>query len=412
MAQGAFVNLVRKYCASGKALGLFRSGERGGLSLRFYGGGDSPKGIWTILVEAGKPPLMSLVGPDGVVYCRMSSQGTFTKRWTLPTPLPEPGDQERLVLPWIPVEKDADPSSQETIGEQDQGLSEPQRALRDRVARRVKTLRKALAAEESQVPKRAEIEGLAAENKWLQEFGYLVHEGMFELKLTPEQTGLADVVLIPLDATESLGAQLNARFQQWRKMQKGAEIGHRRLSAMGEQLGRLQHILEALRGKVLGPHELDVLGEEFKRLGGHTGEGGPAGPKAAPPKTFREFMSSQGRRILLGRTAEENDRLTKNARSNDLWLHVAGMAGTHVVIPTAGKNQEVDPQTLREAAILAVHFSKLKTNFGGEVHITQRRHLKKGKGSAPGTWQVLRSENMHVRYSQAEVDGIFKRQVL
>ena len=53
--------------------------------------------------------------------------------------------------------------------------------------------------------------------------------------------------------------------------------------------------------------------------------------------------------------------LTKAAKSNDYWLHAAGVSGSHVVIPVKADIRDSAPSELiKEAAMLAIHFSKFK----------------------------------------------------
>ena len=69
------------------------------------------------------------------------------------------------------------------------------------------------------------------------------------------------------------------------------------------------------------------------------------------------FLSSEGWRILVGRNARGNDRLTLHqARPVDLFLHVRGGSGSHVIVPTP-RGKTVPRDTLLEAAELACWFS-------------------------------------------------------
>jgi predicted ribosome quality control (RQC) complex YloA/Tae2 family protein len=81
---------------------------------------------------------------------------------------------------------------------------------------------------------------------------------------------------------------------------------------------------------------------------------GQAKKTALPP---RQYVSSDGLQILVGRNNLQNDQLTlKTAQKDDLWLHVQKMPGTHVIIRT--NHQPVPEGTLLEAAEVAAWFSK------------------------------------------------------
>ncbi len=86
---------------------------------------------------------------------------------------------------------------------------------------------------------------------------------------------------------------------------------------------------------------------------GEKSKGAPR-QEALPP---RQYTSSDGLQILVGRNNLQNDQLTlKTAQNDDIWLHVQKMPGTHVII--RANRQAVPEQTLLEAAQIAAWFSK------------------------------------------------------
>lgn len=105
-----------------------------------------------------------------------------------------------------------------------------------------------------------------------------------------------------------------------------------------------------------------------------------------------DVVKRDGFEILVGRSARENDRLsTREARPDDLWLHVAGHAGSHVVIRAAdGKTGEVPREVVEHAAWLAIWHSKAR-GAGGKVpvHLCRARDVSKRRG-APAGQVVLR----------------------
>ena len=88
-----------------------------------------------------------------------------------------------------------------------------------------------------------------------------------------------------------------------------------------------------------------------------------------------------GLSIYVGKNNEQNDRLTRNAPADALWLHVKDAAGSHVIVDSKGMP---DKQTLLEAAMLAVHFSSQRSGVSVPVDYVPRRYVKKPSGSKPG----------------------------
>lgn len=112
---------------------------------------------------------------------------------------------------------------------------------------------------------------------------------------------------------------------------------------------------------------------------------------------YREYRSSGGKSILVGRSARDNDRLTfGHARGEDLWLHVRGGSGSHVVV-RLGRGETVDESTLREAALLAAANSALSKSDKVEVGYTKVKHVHKAPKSPPGTVSVARLKTILVK---------------
>lgn len=98
----------------------------------------------------------------------------------------------------------------------------------------------------------------------------------------------------------------------------------------------------------------------------------------------REFKSSDGFDILVGRRAKDNDFLTfRVAKSLDLWLHAADYPGSHVIVKNPNR-QEIPQKTLLEAAQIAAFYSQAKSQAKVAVHYTQKKFVNKPKGAVPG----------------------------
>ena len=100
------------------------------------------------------------------------------------------------------------------------------------------------------------------------------------------------------------------------------------------------------------------------------------------------YVSSEGFDIFVGKSNLQNDDLTLHfAGPNDLWLHTKNIPGSHVIIKTEGKINDINDlpdNTLIEGANLAVLNSKAKDGTLVPVDYTFRKHIKKPNGSKPG----------------------------
>jgi predicted ribosome quality control (RQC) complex YloA/Tae2 family protein len=114
---------------------------------------------------------------------------------------------------------------------------------------------------------------------------------------------------------------------------------------------------------------------------------------------FRE-VECEGFTILVGKGDEENDRLTFGvAEPRDLWLHVSGPAGSHVVVrnPEGRDIADVPRPVIERAAELAAWHSKARGARGKvEVHLCRIADIRKPKGFAPGQVLLKRWEAVKV----------------
>lgn len=115
-----------------------------------------------------------------------------------------------------------------------------------------------------------------------------------------------------------------------------------------------------------------------------------------PYAGLRRFRARSGAEILVGKTDRDNDRLTMRiARGNDVWLHLAHEAGSHVVL-RLDKGKSAAPEDLIDAALLAAHYSKRRGAARCEVMWTPRKFVRKPKGARPGAVLVERSKTLRV----------------
>ena len=106
----------------------------------------------------------------------------------------------------------------------------------------------------------------------------------------------------------------------------------------------------------------------------------------------------EGFEVLVGKGDTENDRLTFGvAEPNDVWMHVAGCPGSHVVVRNPEKLPELPRPVLERAAQLAAWHSKARGARGKvEVHVCRIADVSKPRGFAPGEVRLRRWDSLKV----------------
>ena len=112
---------------------------------------------------------------------------------------------------------------------------------------------------------------------------------------------------------------------------------------------------------------------------------GASAPKTRSKKRAPlQGMTQAGSRIFVGRSPAENAELTFHiARPNDLWFHTRGQPGAHVILQRDDRATPTD-EDVRTAAELAALHSKGRNSAKVTVDYTQRKHVRKRPGAAPG----------------------------
>jgi len=116
-----------------------------------------------------------------------------------------------------------------------------------------------------------------------------------------------------------------------------------------------------------------------------------------PPAADYETFDADGYEILVGRSARDNDRLTFDvAAPQDLWLHVSGTPGSHVVVRNPGGG-EVPRPVVKRAAELAAFHSKARAAGGKvNVHVCRACDVSKPRGAKPGSVRLRRFDEVKV----------------
>lgn len=115
-------------------------------------------------------------------------------------------------------------------------------------------------------------------------------------------------------------------------------------------------------------------------------------------KSFKLFQESKkekfpnlkkleidGYKVIIGRDALSNDYLTTIlANPEDLWFHVKGFPGSHILIKQ--EDRLISNEVKKQVAELAVKNSKVKVDC--VVVCCKAKFVKKEPGSKPGQVQV------------------------
>lgn len=279
-------------------------------------------------------------------------------------------------------------------------FSKEKKALQMEAAQEVKKLRK---------KEKALLENLQQCSRWadVQHEGDLIKSQLFLIKKGATTSAVHDwlsdrQIILTLDPTKTPQEEMAARFHKAKKLQAGIAPLQRFLAKVQDELRQLEH-KEKQIDQAASAEELSLL--KGKAPLQPAGKCSKKAPGTASP-IFREYLSAGGLKIWVGKNAKANDRLTfQLANGRDWWLHIRGCPGSHVVIRMS-KDQEPDPETLKDAMQLALYFSKARATGEGEVCVTQRKYVSKlGKGKA-GQAQISKHQSIWVKLDLERIQAL------
>ncbi len=219
----------------------------------------------------------------------------------------------------------------------------------------------------------------------------LIKKGMDKIELKDYYNPLGESELtIELDPSLSPPENIERYFERHRKYKRGKDEILKHIELIKKEIFRLQ---KKLSEPILMPEQIPTSEKKKK------------GEEKSSPKSFK---SADGMIILVGRNNRQNDELTfKIAKGNDVWLHVRGFPGSHVVIKMENR-KEIPRDSLADAASLAIHFSKLKSAGRGDVIYTFRKYVRKPKGAEPGKVICSQDKNLSVVIDSKRMERLFK----
>ncbi len=206
-----------------------------------------------------------------------------------------------------------------------------------------------------------------------------IRKGEKEARLLNPYTGKIE----PVKLDPSLSPSENAQklFKEASKLGRGAKRAAQELENVEKEIKKLKSLKE------LGEIQMEEKGEEEDQI------------SASP---FREF-DYKGWKILVGKGAESNDLLTfKKASPDDIWLHVQGSPGSHVVI-RCSSGSEVPVDVLEYAASLAAYYSKARMNTKVPVDYTLVKYVKRHPSGKRGAVLIKNQKTIWVRPRSGEI---------
>jgi predicted ribosome quality control (RQC) complex YloA/Tae2 family protein len=252
-----------------------------------------------------------------------------------------------------------------------------------------------------------------------------VRRGDREVVARDHATG--EQVTIALDPTKSPAENLDHVFRRYQKAVRRSAKGGAQQDAVREARRGLDSLEGELRAAAASEEALRAFSEQPAvrellrrharaepgrrprererrevKLAGHTV------PRRLLPRRYRTAGDLE---IWVGRSSAANDLLTTRlARGKDLFFHLDGAPGSHVILRTEGR-PDPPSEAVLDACELAVHFSKFKNASRADVHVVPVKNVRKPKGAKPGLVTVHGGRTVHLRRTPKRLERILAASV-
>ena len=202
------------------------------------------------------------------------------------------------------------------------------------------------------------------------------------------------IVRIKLSQTLNPSQNVQKYYKDYRRAKTREEMLTVQIAKAKAELQYISAVQESL-GRAESERELTEIRQELVDEGylkNRNPKGRNKALKLLPPK---EYTSSDGFTIYVGRNNKQNDKLTlKTARNYDMWLHTKDIPGSHVII--VSDNREITDTAILEAASLAAYNSKAKESDNVPVDYTIVKNVSKPSGAKPGMVIYVNNKTVYV----------------
>ncbi len=423
----AFVSYLRSHLSRARLLSAKVLGDDRQLALRFA----AREGEFDLILSLlGNRSNLYVVDADGCVRAALRPAAdtrcelVVGASWTNPRGRPPSEGEDR----WSDLPDSrylAAVESEYAVADRARDTHEMARRLRQVLKRETKSAQRRLERVERELAEADQANELQRRGELLK--GALGRIGAGDDQVRAHDYESGEEVVIPLDPSKTPQQNLEATFKRYQKLLRrlakaGGQLDQARERC--ESIAGLEAELEALesgRGEP-DPDALAALARHptlagllaKRRTPTHPASGGeptrlPARLRELPQRLHpRRYRSLDGLEIWVGRSDQGNDYLTTRlARGNDLFFHLDGAPGSHVILLTEGRS---DPpsESILDACELAIHFSKQKNVGRADVHVVPIKRVRKPKGAKPGLVWVTGGKTVHLRRSDQRLTRLLQ----
>lgn len=208
---------------------------------------------------------------------------------------------------------------------------------------------------------------------------YKINKGASVAEVSDWSEGEEKKLRIPMEKSLSPAENAQRWYKKYAKAKNAEIMLSEQLEAAREELLYLESVMQSV-AQAETTEDISSIRDELAD-GGYIKSTSPK--KKKEQKQLPMSVEYNGFTVYVGKNNKQNDYLTlKLSRANDIWLHVKGSAGSHVIISSEGR--DISDEVIYFAATLAAKHSKANGAPKTEVDYTRVKNVKKPSGAKPG----------------------------
>ena len=308
-----------------------------------------------------------------------------------------------------PLENQAEAASVSAALERYFGTRDRQDRLNQKSASMVKLLKTHIERCEKKLAQQEEDLSNAAKMEEYRIMGEILNANLWQLKKGQTEATLPNFydeeggsITIPMDIQLTPVQNAQRYFKKYQKARTTREMAAEQHESTLKELDYLESALLDV-GKCVGEAELEEIRNELASTGYVKKTTNRRQQRALPKSKPYHYRSVDGIDIFVGKNAAQNERLTGDARPNEMWLHAKDMPGSHVIIKAEGN---IPDSTLSQAATLAAWYSKGQHSTMVPIDYTLKRYVKKIPGGATGMVTYTNQKTAYMTVTEQDVKKI------
>ncbi len=222
-------------------------------------------------------------------------------------------------------------------------------------------------------------------SEYFQRLGDLILANLNNIHIQEDKIELHDIfeedaplLVIKIDPRKSLAENARQYFSRAKKARRGLELIQSRLGETKDEIEQVNACLSA----VSDMNDIDAVERLINRYRMRSDKAKVSSHKDLNNKfqgIFR-IIKNDIYQFWVGKNQKGNEKLLKQLKGNDIWMHTVGYHGAHLVIKTNQKNKEIPLPILIEAASIVAYHSKARDREKVEVDYTRGKYVFKQKG--------------------------------